>query len=140
MLGLIGPATVIGSLMYGVGLCWQQDLEFHYQHKELGGDMDDEQMVQQLKAAGPCSELPPLALAEVVHLSDEEFQVPLQASVQSKVIGILWKVGGNRRRRSNGSCCSAASSTSGLLLFEHELFDCHNTYELTLIRIRLGKT
>ena len=75
MLGLIGAATVIGSLMYGVGLCWQQDLEFHYQHKELGGDMDDEQMVQQLKAAGPCAELPPLALAEVVHLIDEEFQV-----------------------------------------------------------------
>ena len=41
MLGLIG-------LMYGVGLCWQQGLEFHYQHKELGGEMDDEQMVQQL--------------------------------------------------------------------------------------------
>ena len=73
MLGLIGAATVIGSLMYGVGLCWQQDLEFHYQHKELGGDMDDEQMVQQLMAAGSCSELPPLALAEVVHLTDEEF-------------------------------------------------------------------
>ena len=37
--------------------------------------MDDEQMVQQLKAASPCSDLPPLALAEVVHLIDEEFQV-----------------------------------------------------------------
>ena len=29
VLGLIGAATVIGSLMYGVDLCWQQDLEFH---------------------------------------------------------------------------------------------------------------
>ena len=75
MLGLVGAATVIGSLMYGVGLCWQQDLEFHYQHKELGGDMEDEQMVQQLKDAGACSELPPLALAEVVHLIDDDFQV-----------------------------------------------------------------
>ena len=75
MLGLIGAATVIGSLMYGVGLCWQQGLEFHYQHKELGGEMDDEQMVQQLKDAGACSELPPLALAEVVHLEDDDFQV-----------------------------------------------------------------
>ena len=75
MLGLIGAATVIGSLMYGVGLCWQQGLEFHYQHKELGGEMDDEQMVQQLKDAGACSELPPLALAEVVHLIDDDFQV-----------------------------------------------------------------
>ena len=74
MLGLIGAATVIGSLMYGVGICWRQDLELHYQHKELAGDMDDEQMVR-LKAAGPCSDLPPLALAEVVHLTDEEFQV-----------------------------------------------------------------
>ena len=54
MLELIGAATVIGSLMYGVGLCWQQGLEFHYQHKELGGEMDDEQMVQQLKDAGAC--------------------------------------------------------------------------------------
>ena len=62
--GILGP--LVGSLMYGVGLCWQQDLEFHYQQKELGGDMDDEQMVQQLKDAGACSELPPLALAEVV--------------------------------------------------------------------------
>ena len=64
----------------------------------------------------------------------------LQTSSQSKVIGILWKVGGNRRRRGNGSCCPAASGTSGWLLFELELLDCHNTYELTLIRIRLGKT
>ena len=37
--------------------------------------MDDEQMVQQLRDAGACSELPPLALAEVVHLIDDEFQV-----------------------------------------------------------------
>ena len=75
MLGFIGAATVIGSLMYGVGICWRQDLELHYQQKELEGDMDDVQMVQQLKAAGPCSDLPPLALAEVVHLTDDEFQV-----------------------------------------------------------------
>ena len=75
MLGLIGAATVIGSLMYGVGICWRQDLELHYPQKELAGGMDDEQMVQQLKAASPCSDLPPLALAEVVHLTDEEFQV-----------------------------------------------------------------
>ena len=64
----------------------------------------------------------------------------LQTSIQSKVIGILWKVGGNRRRRGKGSCCPAASGTSGWLLSELELLDCHNTYELTLIRIRLGKT
>ena len=76
MLGLIGAATVIGSLMYGVGICWRQDLELHYQQRrELEGDMDDLQMVRQLKAAGPCSDLPPLALAEVVHLTKEEFQV-----------------------------------------------------------------
>ena len=50
-------------------------MELHYQQKELAGGMDDEQMVQQLKAASPCSDLPPLALAEVVHLTDEEFQV-----------------------------------------------------------------
>ena len=56
LVGLIG-AAVIGSLMYGVGLCWQQDLEFHYQHKELGGDMDDEQMVQLLKASKDKSQL-----------------------------------------------------------------------------------
>ena len=68
------------------------------------------------------------------------FSYRLQSSIQSKVIGILWKVGGNRRRRGKGSCCPAASGTSGWLLFELELLDCHNTYELTLIRIRLGKT
>ena len=55
------------------------------------------------------------------------------------MIGILWKVGGNRRRRGNGSCCPAASGTSGWRLFELELLDCHNTYELTLIRIHLRK-
>ena len=75
MLGLIGAATVIGSLMYGVGICWRQDLALHYQQQELEGDMDDLQMVRQLKAAGPCSDLPPLALAEVVHLTDDEFQL-----------------------------------------------------------------
>ena len=32
-------------------------------------------MVQQLRDAGACSELPPLALAEVVHLIDDDFQV-----------------------------------------------------------------
>ena len=37
--------------------------------------MDDEQMVQQLKNAGACSDLPPLALAEVVHLVGDDFQV-----------------------------------------------------------------
>jgi len=61
----------------------------------------------------------------------------LQTSIQTKVIAILWKVGGNRRRRGS----PAASGTSGWLLFELELLDCHNTHELTLIRmclLRLG--
>ena len=75
MLGLIGAATVVGSLMYGVGICWRQCLELHYQQRELETGMDDEKMVQMLKSAGPCSDLPPLALAEIVHLSDDEFIV-----------------------------------------------------------------
>ena len=80
----------------------------------------------------------PSFLSEVIHYPHNA--VRLQTSIQSKVIGILWKVGGNRRRRGKGSCSPAASGTSGWLLFELELLDCHNTYELTLIRIRLGKT
>ena len=75
MWGLIGAATVVGSLMYGVGMCWRQCLELHYQQEELETGMDDEKMVQMLKSAGPCSDLPPLALAEIVHLSDDEFIV-----------------------------------------------------------------
>ena len=63
----------------------------------------------------------------------------LQTSIQSKVIGILWKVGGNRRRLAMDLLpCSLRHIW--LALFELELLDCHNTYELTLIRIRLGKT
>ena len=73
-------------------------------------------------------------------LPPKNLKYRLQTSIQSKVIGILWKVGGNRRRRGNGSCCPAASGTSGWLLFELELLGCHNTYELTVIRIRLWKT
>ena len=37
--------------------------------------MDDAKMVQLLRNAGPCSDLPPLALAEIVHLSESEFIV-----------------------------------------------------------------
>ena len=41
MLGLIG-AAVVGSLMYGVGICWRQGLELHYQQEEAEAGMDDE--------------------------------------------------------------------------------------------------
>ena len=75
MLGLIGAATVVGSLMYGIGICWRQGLELHYQQEEAEADMNDEKMVQMLKDAGPCADLPPLALAEIVHLSDDAFIV-----------------------------------------------------------------
>ena len=75
MLGLIG-ATVVGSLMHGVGICWRQDLEIqHYQQEEAEGSMDDEKMINMLKGAGPNSDLPPLALAEIAHVSKEEFIV-----------------------------------------------------------------
>ena len=73
MLGLIGAATVVGSLMYGVGICWRQDLELHYQQEEAEGSMDDEKMINMLKGAGPSSDFPPLALAEIAHVSKEEF-------------------------------------------------------------------
>ena len=53
MLGLIGAATVVGCLMYGVGICWRQSLELHYQQEELETGMNDERMVQMLKQAGP---------------------------------------------------------------------------------------
>ena len=75
MLGLIGAATVVGSLMYGVGICWRQDLELHYQQEEAEGSMVDVKMINMLKGAGPSSDLPPLALAEIVHVSKEEFIV-----------------------------------------------------------------
>ena len=55
--------------------CWRQDLELHYQHEEAEAGMDDAKMIDMLKDAGPCSALPPLALAEVVHVSDDEFIV-----------------------------------------------------------------
>ena len=41
MLGLIGAATVVGSLMYGVGICWRQNLELHHQHEEAEAGIDD---------------------------------------------------------------------------------------------------
>ena len=75
MLELIGAATVVGSLMYGVEIYWRQDLELYHQQEELATGMDDEKMVQMLKSAGPCSDLPPLALAEIVDLSEYEFIV-----------------------------------------------------------------
>ena len=75
MLGLIGAATVVGSLMYGVGICWRQELELHYQQEEAEGSIDDVKMINMLKGAGPISDLPPLALAEIVHVAKEEFIV-----------------------------------------------------------------
>lgn len=57
MLGLIGAATVVGCLTDGVGICWRQSLELHYQQEELETGMSDEKMVQRLKQAGPCAEL-----------------------------------------------------------------------------------
>ena len=52
MLELIGAATVLGSLMYGVGI-WRQDLELYHQQEELETGMDDAKMVQLLRNAGP---------------------------------------------------------------------------------------
>ena len=75
MLGLISAATVVGSLMYGVGICWRQDLELHYQQEEAEASMDDVKMIDMLKNARPCSALPPLALGEIVHVSEEKFTV-----------------------------------------------------------------
>ena len=108
--------------------------------------MGRQYLLQLLKAQGfSCCKVHPTGIEPWPMLQkrpalQQEPNVRLQTSIQSKVIGILWKVGGNRRRRGNGSCCPAASGTSGWLLFELELLGCHNTYELTLIRIRLGKT
>ena len=75
MLWLIGAATVIGSLMYGVGICWKQSLELHYQQEESEAEMTDEKMVHMIQQAGPCAQLPPLVLAEIVQLQDDEFIV-----------------------------------------------------------------
>ena len=72
MLGLIGSATVVGSLMYGAGICWRQSVELHYQEEE----MTDESMVRMLRSsAGPRAHHPPVALAEIVQLDDEVFRV-----------------------------------------------------------------
>ena len=65
---------MVGSIVYGVGICWRQDLELQYQQEEAGGSMDDEKMINMLKGAGPSSDFP-LALAEIVHVSKEEFIV-----------------------------------------------------------------
>ena len=48
MLGLIGASTVIGSLMYGLGICWRQNLEMHYQNEELDSIVSDSEMIHRL--------------------------------------------------------------------------------------------
>ena len=64
MLGLIGAATVVGCLMYGIGICWRQSLEMHYQQDELASDMTDEKMVHMLRhSAGPRADFHPLRLS-----------------------------------------------------------------------------
>ena len=51
------------------------EVQLEYQPEELTMGMDDEKMVQMLKSAGPRSDRPPLALAEIVHLTEHEFIV-----------------------------------------------------------------
>ena len=76
MLGPLGAATVVGSLTHGLGICWRQTLEMHYQQDELASTMSDEQMVHQLRfSSGPRADLPPLALVEFVQIEAEVFGV-----------------------------------------------------------------
>ena len=62
--------------MYGIGICWRQTLEMHYQQDDLASTMTDEQMVHQLRfSSGPRADLPPLALVEFVQIEAEVFRV-----------------------------------------------------------------
>ena len=68
MKGLIGAATVMGSLMYGTGHCWQGRINVHLRHPELDKCPTDETLVESLShnSERVFQPYPPVAIAESV--------------------------------------------------------------------------
>ena len=72
MKGLLGAATVMGSLMYGVGHCWNGSVNMHLRSPSLEEYPDDEEFLrnfdQQDGQPGPMAQrcYPPVALVECV--------------------------------------------------------------------------
>ena len=68
MKGLIGAATVMGSLMYGTGHCWKGRINVHLRHQSLEDCPNDETFIQRLDRNKDkvMQQYPPVALAESV--------------------------------------------------------------------------
>ena len=72
MKGLIGAATVMGSLMYGTGHCWNGRVNMHLRSSTLSECPDDEQFLQSFDHEDGHNDpeaqrrYPPVALAECV--------------------------------------------------------------------------
>ena len=64
MKGLPGAATVIGSLVYGVGHCWRSNIQMHWRHGDLQHSDADAAALDKLRQASnePNGKFPPLAL------------------------------------------------------------------------------
>ena len=68
MKGLPGAATVIGSLVYGVGHCWRSNIQMHWRHGDLQHSDADAAALDKLRQASnePNGKFLPLALLECV--------------------------------------------------------------------------
>ena len=67
MKGLMGAATVMGSLMYGTGHCWQGRVSMHLRQPRLTDCPTDEEFIDSLcSAEAAYKPHPPVALAESV--------------------------------------------------------------------------
>ena len=51
MKGLPGAATVIGSLVYGVGHCWRSNIQMHWRHGDLQHSDTDAAALDKLRQA-----------------------------------------------------------------------------------------
>ena len=72
MKGLLGAATVMGSLMYGAGHCWNGTVSMHLRSPSLEDCPEDEEFLRSFDQndgqTGPMAQrrYPPVALAECV--------------------------------------------------------------------------
>ena len=68
MKGLISAATVMDSLMYGTGHCWQGRINVHLQHPKLDKCPTDETFVERFSCHSESvfQPYPPVAIAESV--------------------------------------------------------------------------
>ena len=66
MKGIIGAATVMGSLMYGTGHCWKGTINVHLRHQSLEDCPNDETFLQSFDHSNDKAKqlYPPVALVE----------------------------------------------------------------------------